>query len=195
MAILKTRVSGAWVDSDRVGAVRYEGATIPYGPPSVSYEAVNWVSPPTLTDATDSTTYVMGCSFTVVTSKPCYGIRWRVTDTITTPGGSGQFYATLFSLSPNTKLAQKVFTPVAGGDQDILFDTPVTLSTSLTYTVSILTVRYSFRTASSVGGFPFSSPSGNVVASTGRLSTTTDPDTVPGGDFASIFYISPLVGL
>jgi hypothetical protein len=34
MSILRTRVAGSWVDSKVKGAVRYEGVTIPYGPPT-----------------------------------------------------------------------------------------------------------------------------------------------------------------
>lgn len=194
MAILKARLSGIWVETSQTGSVRYEGSTVPYGPSEgPSFEAINWTAEPTLTDASDGTTYVMGCRFSVLASKPCYGIRWRVTDTLT-PAPVAGYTATLFSISPTVKLAQEVFTPVAGGYQDILFTTPVTLDPGLQYTVSILTQRYSFRSAGTVGGFPFSSASGNVVADVGKLSETTDPNNVPAGDFASIYYVSPLVG-
>jgi hypothetical protein len=197
MSIMKLRSSGIWVDSDTIGSVRYEGVTIPYGPDpgGPTYEAVDWGGEPTLTDALDGPTYIMGCSFSVIASKPCYGIEWRAPNSASVPPTAGAHYATLWSVSPTTQLAQVSFAPTLGAYNDILFTTPVTLTPGITYVTSILTVRYVFRAASSVGGFPISSPSGNVVVDNGRLAETGDPDVVPGGVFASIYYVSPLVGI
>lgn len=194
MSTAKVRVSGAWVETELKGKHRVSSAWQDFGPSGgATYEIIDWISAPALTDALDGPTYAMGVQFTVVAGKPCYGISWRVPDTIT-PAPSAGYQAVLWSLSPTTQIIKQAFTPVAGNYQDILFGSPHSLVPGTQYVVSVLTNRYTFRAASSVGGFPLSSPSANVVGSTGKLSSTTDPDTVPAGDFASIYYISPLVG-
>ena len=195
MSNLKVRASGAWVTSDKVGAVRLSGAWVPFGSAGgPTYEAIDWISAPTLTNADDGSTtvYNMGCRFTVTASKLCYGVRWRVPDSIITPPG-GSTYASLYRYSPLTQHAKQSFTPVPGGDQDILFTTPVTLLAGDPYVVGIFTVKYSFRAASSVGGFPFESPSGNVVADIGMLNASGNSDDMPASQFESIYYVSPLV--
>lgn len=196
MTAAKIRVGGAWVDSTKVGKVRIGGAWVDFAPAGgPSYEALNWISAPALTNADDGPTaaYHMGCSFTVGVSKPCYGVRWRVPDSLLTPGVG--FYATLYQISPNIQHQKLSIAPVAGGDQDFLFAVPTTLLTTEQYSVGVTTIKYSFRSAASVGGFPFVSPSGNVSASTGRLSDPADPDSPPGSSFPSIYYVSPLVGV
>ncbi len=196
MSRLKVRVAGAWVDSDKSGAVRYNNTTVPYGPPGgLSYETIDWISPPALTVGDDSTTYSMGVQFSVVASKTCSGLQWRVPDAPLPAPTGGVYYALLFSISPAIQLVKKTFTPVAGDFQDILFDTPVSVSAGTDYIAAVLTRKYSFRAASSVGGFPLTSPSGNIVGAVGKLSETSDPDTVPGGSFQSIYYISPIISV
>lgn len=195
MSTAKARVSGAWVDTGAAGSARVGGVSVPFGPDAGGpvLEAIDWVDVPTLTNADDGPTaaYHMGCQFTVVAAKPCYGLRWRVPDSLITPGVG--YFATLYQIAPNFQHKKMAITPAAGGNQDFLWDAPVDLLTTEQYTVGVTTVKYTFRAAASVGGFPLASPSGNVVASTGRLSDPADPDAPPSSSFASIYYVSPLV--
>lgn len=188
MPKLLTRVSGAWVDTQQAGMVRLSGSWTEFGPDGLATEAVDWLSPPS-SFGDDGPTYNMGCSFTVQENTICYGVQWRVPDSLVAPSG-GIYYAALWSHSPNEKKEQKIFTPVAGGFQDIMFDDPYLLNTSESsgYIVSVLTRSYSFR----AGSFPYESPSGNVIVDSGRLAETADPDVIPGSTFTSVYYVSPI---
>jgi hypothetical protein len=191
----KARVSGAWVDTGASGLARLGGVSIPFGPEAggPTLEAINWVAAPALTNVDDGPTaaYSMGCSFTVTTPKLCYGLRWRVPDSLITPAVG--YFANLWQIAPDVQQKKQAIVPVAGGDQDFLWDAPVLLANTEQYTVGVTTVKYSFRAAASVGGFPFASPSGNVLANTGRLTDPANPDAPPSSSFASIYYVSPLV--
>lgn len=194
MSTLRVRLDNSWIDSDKVGSVRYQGGSIAFGPSGApDYERLNWIEEPSLTNASDGPTYNMGIRFTVLETKPCYGISWRVPDSVTAPSG-GIFYASLYSVSPDIQIRKLAFTPTVGAYQDILFETPVDLNPALQYVVGVFTVNYVFRSAASVGGFPITSASGNIVADIGKLSETNDSDQVPGSNFASLYYVSPLVG-
>lgn len=194
MGLLRARVSGAWVDTDQVGSARVSGSWVDFGPSGPSTEVVNWINPPTLTNGDDSTTYNMGCAFTVTHDTECFGVEWRVPDTLTAPSG-GVYTASLWAVSPNILRRTKTFTPVAGSTQRILFDSSYILNTSegSGYIVSVVTRSYSFRSAP--GQFPFLSPSSNVSVSIGKLSETSDVNTIPGSNFESIFYISPVTSV
>lgn len=192
---MRVRSSGAWVESDRVGAARYLGETISFGPEisEPAYEAVDWISPPgSFLDDGPSEVYHMGCSFTLDVAKPCYGIRWYVPTALITP--SGGFWMTLHQISPTIQIRKQLITPSGNDYMDFLWTTPTDpLATTETYVVGITTIRYSFRTAASVGGFPMQSPSGNINAQIGRLAAGGNPDVVPSSNFESIYYISPLI--
>lgn len=193
MSTAKLRTGGAWVDTTLAGSVRVAGAWVPFGPggdPVVTYEAVDWLNPPSLTTGDDGSPYVMGCDFTVSETLSCAGAEWRVPDSIT-PAPAGGYQVSLWSVSPELQLASTAFTPVAGTTQRILFSAPVSVVAGITYNVSMFTRLYSFRSAS--GAFPFSSPSGKMSAITGRLTSTSNPNVRAAGNFSSIFYVSPLV--
>jgi hypothetical protein len=160
----------------------------------VANEALAWPNPtPALTDNADGTqTYQMGVAFTVDADQSCVGVQWRVPDTVSPPAG-GVHAAGLFNSDTNDKLGYKEFTPVPGGYQDILFDTPVDLVPGVTYAASIYTLHYVFRASNPSG---VSTPSGSATATEGRLegdnggAATAD---TPSGVTTATFYISPLI--
>lgn len=192
--LLKARVSGAWVDTEATGAVRLGGVTVPFGPEpgGPTLESVTWPDPPTLTNADDNTTYTMGIRFSLVTAKLCYGITWRVPDAVAPTQFIGDHLAALWEVAGETRLAAQVFTPVPGGEQQILFAEPVALSAGpVQYVASVHTRRYVFRNG---GGVWPTSPSGNVVTDQGKLVADSPPTVYPGGTFGTPwYYVSPLV--
>lgn len=197
MSTAKARVSGAWVDTDLVGAARISSAWVPYGPDDEgpAYEAINWTTdlPAAFLDDGPTTEYHMGCAFTLNVAKPCYGVRWYVPTSLITP--SGGYYMTLHQISPDIQIRKQLITPSGNDYMDFLWTVPTDpLLTTETYVVGITTIRYSYRAAGTVGGFPFPSPSGNVSAGIGRLASGGNPDVIPSSNFESIYYISPLIG-
>ncbi len=155
----------------------------------MAVEALDWVDPPSLTTGNDAAAYSMGCLFTVPNTIACPGVRWRVPDSISaTPAGIHR--ASLWSNDGGGRLAFANFTPVPGGDQDILFSAPVTLNPGTNYVVCVYTMDYSFR----VGAFPYSTPSVLATATTGKLVANDDPDELPLSNFNSAYYVSPLLG-
>lgn len=193
MSIMKARVSGAWVDSDRVGSVRVSGDTIPFGPSgSPDLETLAWPNPPTLTDGDDGENYVMGAVFHLLAPKLCYGVEWRVPDTVVNPT-SGTHAVALWDLAP-IRLAYQPFTPIPGTVQQVLFDTPVALvAAPAEFVVSVLTRHYSFRSPTPSSDWLVESPSLNIRHNSSRLSTTSDPNTIPGGAFNAWYYVSPIM--
>jgi hypothetical protein len=133
----------------------------------------------------------MGGHCAVSEEVPCPGLRWRVPDTVPAPSG-GDFYASLWDYTAGVRVRHQVITPVAGGDQDFLWDAgPVTLDAAKEYVCQIWTRIYSFRSAG--GGFPVTSPNGILSMSIGKL-TDDDPDTLAASQFESYYYVSPLIG-
>jgi len=156
----------------------------------MAVEAIDWINPPSFTDAEDGgQNYNLGCRFTLDSDQPCPGVRWRVPDTVSAPTG-GTHIASVWSDEGGGRLALKAFTPTPGGEQDILFDTPINLLSGVNYLALVFTVHYTARN----GGYPYSSPSGVIDTITGVFRGTTDPDDALTSNTANVFYISPLIG-
>ena len=190
--LLKARVSGAWVDTEAMGAVRVGGVTVPFGPSGgPTLEDVTWPDPPASTNLDDGDAYTMGIRFSLTAAKPIYGITWRVPDSVTTPAG-GNHVATLWAVSDESLLATINFTPVPGGEQQILFSAPYTpLAAPVQYVAAVHTRKYVFRNG---GGIWPTSPSGNVITDQGKLVVNNNPAVYPGGTFGTPwYYVSPLV--
>jgi hypothetical protein len=160
----------------------------------VATEALAWPNPPTSTDLADgSDAYNMGIEFAVLAARDCRGVSWRVPDSVATPPG-GAHVASLWRVSDQTQLASKTFTPVPGGDQAVLFDAVVGLSTLERYIAAVYTVHYVFSAPTPSSGWTVTSPSGNVVADAGRLIPFNGgPGQFPNGTFNSWYYVGPLV--
>lgn len=193
MSILRARFNNAWVDTDLVGSVRYNGNTLAFGPPSgVAYEAVT-LGNPTLTDLKDgSQAYNMGMEFSLVASKNAVGVQWRVPDTIDVPSGGVNAVA-IWNADTSTRLAYKEFIPTPGVLQEILFDASISLPTGVQYIATVYTINYVFKSGSPAGS---TSPSGNVIAGAGRLTSFNGGASfapIPEGVFNSTYHISPLI--
>jgi uncharacterized protein DUF4082 len=157
-------------------------------------EALTFPIEPTATDAVDGTqAYNMGIRFTSAASRLCYGVRWRVPDSVSTPPG-GTHAISIWSEDTLTRLAYKEFTPVPGGYQDILFDAAITLDAApALYVAAVYTVHYSFATRTVT---PISSPSGNLSGDLGRLASYNGGAALapfPVDQFGTPwYYISPI---
>lgn len=149
---------------------------------------------PTSPDLVDGTqAYNMGIRFTSVAVRDCYGVRWRVPDTVSMPPG-GTHAVSLWSEDTLTRLAYKEFTPVAGGYQDVLFDAPVSLSSGgALYVAAVYTVHYSFSVRTVT---PISSPSGNLSGDVSRLAAFNGGAQLapfPSDQFGSPwYYVAPI---
>lgn len=197
MSQAKVRVSGAWVDTNAVGAARVAGASIPFGPADGGgYEGLTFPDPPSLLNGNDANQdYNLGLRFSVDVDSLCYGVRWvRTPNAITSTPSGGSHVAGLWTVVGETRLAFKNFVPVAASDdQDILFDTPVALTANPTlYVVSIFSRDYVYRNS---GGVEIVSPSGNAQGDQGRLASNISPLTFPASVQAAFYYVSPLIGL
>jgi hypothetical protein len=197
MGYAQIRSSGSLLYTKLKGAARVGGVSTLFGPQPAgggggpTYESVTWPQEPADTDNIDSgQAYNMGIRFSVTTSKNCTGIRWRVPDVISNTPPGGTHVASVWAESGSNRVAFKNFTPVTGGYQDILFDTPIVLSSGAFYVAAVYTYHYVFRTSSA----SVSSPSGNLVAQGGRLvAYNGGPDVYPDGSYGSWYYISPIV--
>lgn len=158
-------------------------------------EALTFPIEPTSTDLNDGTqAYNMGIRFSSVASRSCYGVRWRVPDSVSTPPG-GTHAVSIWSEDTATRLAYKEFTPVPGGYQTVLFDSPITLSASpALYVAAVYTVHYVFATRTVT---PISSPSGNLSGDLGRLAAFNGGASsapFPNDQFGTPwYYVSPVV--
>lgn len=195
MTSMKLRVSGDWVDSTATGSVRINGETIDYGPPDVgpTYESIVWPNEPTLVAADDgaSTFYNMGIRFHLLASKQCVGVRWRVPDTVAEP--TGGHAVGLYNVTDQSLMRSKDFTPTPGQYQDILFDTPATLSIApQEYVVSVWTRYYVYSPPTPSDGWLVRSPSLNVRGDDGVLGGGARLS-YPSGRFNSWYFVAPLV--
>jgi hypothetical protein len=193
MTAVKVWTGSAWVDSQITEKVWTGSAYVTFAPAGgPSYEAVTWGTTPSSTDNNDGgQAYNMGVRFSVANAKQGLGIRWRVPDTVSTPPG-GTHAAGLY-VDGGSRIAYQAFTPVPGGNQDILFTTPVTLSPGTWYVAGVYTVHYVFRSGSPSG---LTSPSGNVVVDAGRLRTDNGGASgsgYPDQTFSTTYYVSPIV--
>lgn len=197
--VAKLWTGSAWQEAPISGKVLTGSYDFSFAPSAggPSYESITWVGAPTLTTGNDANQdYTMGVVFDVLTSKPCYGVNWRVPDVINSTPSGGSWYAKLWKDTDGSQLAAKSFNPTGheGTTFDILFDTPVTLTNTDFYVATVFTRDYVFR-SKGVGSSSGTSPSGNIEGADGRLAATSDPSVFPSSTFGAIYFISPLVGL
>jgi hypothetical protein len=137
--------------------------------------------------------FSIGTEWEASTSEPVIGNRWRAPTTVP----SIQCRMGLYRKGDQLLVAQsQLFTPVAGIDNDVLFDTPFTAAALTRYVSVVVTNRYAFTTAA---GWPFAA--GVLTAPSGvngRFGATTAgtlvwPNSVSPG--AVCYFIGPLYGL
>ncbi len=149
---------------------------------------------PTSTDLVDGDqAYNMGIRFSSLAARLCYGVRWRVPDSVSTPPG-GTHAVSLWSQDLETRLAYKEFVPVPGGYQNVLFDDPYLMDPNpALYVAAVYTVHYVFANRTVPEVF---SPSNNLGGDLGRLAAfnggaLTAP--FPGEQFGTPwYYVSPI---
>lgn len=195
MATAYVRVADAWVQSNLTGKARYEGGDVAFAPPGATTESIAWAGAPSDTDENDGTqAYIMGVEFTVTTGVPCYGVVWRVPDSVVAPAG-GPHAISLWNVS-ESRTDYKEFTPVPGGDQEILFDTATNLGSASSWSIAVYTNHYVFTLEDAAG---YDTPSGNVAVAAGRLAAYNGGAAsapYPGTITTALnFHISPLVGI
>ena len=160
----------------------------------MALESIAWPEPPTFTDLEDpGQAYNMGIRFSHEDGGPCWGVEWRVPDTVSTPPG-GTHAVGIWDVATGLRVGYEEFTPVPGGLQSVEFTTKPTLDPApALYVATVYTVHYVFH-ARTVN--PISSPSGKIVADDGRLAdynggALTAP--YPSSSFASWYYVSPIM--
>ncbi|MEV6344133.1 DUF4082 domain-containing protein [Actinoplanes sp. NPDC051851] len=161
----------------------------------MAVEYLTWPNEPTLTNGYDgSNSYSMGIKFTLTAASACPGVRWRVPDSLESPAG-GTHVVSVWDRLTETRLAYKEFTPVAGGYQNILFDTPLSLSAGTEYVASVHTVHYVYSAPTPTSGWTLQSPSGVLQATESKLAISdSGPATYPSGSYSAWYYVSPLIG-
>lgn len=193
MSPLRVRQGGQWVDTAEAGMVRYGEQWVPFGPPAAGFEALPWPDPPAVTNGDDAAVYNMGAAFTLLADRPCHGVRWRAPDV--TPDIGTAYAVAIWGSSGQGRVALATFVPVPGVAQNVLFGSPVALTTGVVWIASVLTRHYTY-TAAPAGDVV--SASGNVVASPvyGRLAVAGEgADTFPANGQNAIYHVSPLIGV
>lgn len=194
MTAAKIRVGGAWVDATKAGKVRIAGNWVDFGPAGgPTLEGISWPNEPTSLNLDDGggSFYNMGLGFYLLAAKTCYGARWRVPTSA--PAPTGGHCVSLWDRAAGTLMETKDFTPVAGGYQDVLFDTPRALAASPTqYVITVFTFHYVYSAPTPPSTWTLKSPSLNLVAEEGRLNAGSK-NTYPGSTPNAWYYVSPLV--
>lgn len=160
----------------------------------MAYEALAWAnSTPATTDQVDGTqSYNMGTRFSLVAARNAIGVQWRVPDTLAAPGGGGIYAVAIWNVGTGVRVAYKEFTPVAGGYQDVAFDSLVALSSATNYVASVYTLHYTFRASAAAT----SSTSGNIVSDSGMFATYNGGAAaapIPASTTTTGYYVSPLI--
>lgn len=160
----------------------------------MALESIAWPDPPAFTDLVDGDqSYNMGIRFSHEDGGPCWGVEWRVPDSVPPPAG-GVHAVSIWELAGGTRVAYQEFVPVPGGFQSVEFTTKPTLDPApALYIAAVYTLHYVFR-ARSVN--PVTSPSGKIVADDGRLTTFNGGAAIapiPNDTFASWYYVSPIM--
>lgn len=191
----KVKINGVWLDTDLYGMVKAEGIFVPFGPETdpgtPTLESFVWPNEPTQTDLTDGPDahYNMGIRFHLLQDSVCYGVRWRVPDSVVAPPGGHM--VSLWNRTTELKVASKVFTPTPGGYQNVLFDEPIDLvSAPQEYVAAVYTNHYVYSAPTPNVDWLVESPSLNLRGDLGKLAVG---EIYPASDFQAWYYVSPLI--
>jgi hypothetical protein len=190
----KIRQSGAWVDSSLAGQVRVGGVWVDFGPAGgPAGEVIEWPTPPSDTDHTDSATYNLGLEFSVTEAGSWIGNEWNPTPLNNPAPAGGTFYASAWNTGGSSLTTPKSFAAPAGGvKQQVIFDTPIAITTGVSYVAAILLDHYVFL--NNAASWNEQSPSGRIHADSGRF--RSDPlgnVDFPNTTSDNIYFISPIV--
>lgn len=142
---------------------------------------------PGTTDANDgSQLYVMGCFWTTSADATWTGVQWRVPDTVS---GDNHYILAYEDGDGDTPRQSKLVTPTPGGLQTFTFNTPIAVTTGVTYVACILTNHYVFTNP-----YTFPHTDGHLTATKFQIKTTTADDAkFPDSVSALNFHVSPVV--
>ena len=190
----KVRLGGAWIDSNVSGKARLGGSWVDFAPAGgATGEVIEWPNPPSNTDADDSATYNLGLEFTVDAAGSWIGNEWNPTPLNNPAPGGGTFYASAWNAGGSSLTTPKSFAaPGAGVKQQVIFDTPVSITTGVSYIAAILVAHYVFL--GNAGSWDEVSPSGRIHANSGRF-RVDNPGNVdfPNNSSDNIYFISPII--
>lgn len=160
----------------------------------MALESIAWPSPPAFTDLVDGDqSYNMGIRFSHQDGGPCWGVQWRVPDSVPPPAG-GVHAVAIWDVATSTRVAYQEFIPVAGGFQSVEFTTKPTLNPApALYVAAVYTLHYVFRAQSVPDVY---SPSGKIAADNGRLAASNvgaNSAPYPGDPFTAWYYVSPIM--
>jgi hypothetical protein len=187
MTAFRVRVGGAWVDSSAVAKVRIGGAWIDYGPGGGTVtERFTYPTPPGLPDVDESTRLNLGILWSATASGSWTGNR------IYTPS-TALPDMTALAFNGSTELARKTATsPAAGALVDILFDTPIAITASVTYQAAYSALRYA-ATGSGSLSWPYTTTHMATGSGTPSRFAAGPIGTVPSSSSAASYHITPIV--
>lgn len=188
MTAAKIRIGGAWVDSTKVGKVRVGGAWIDFGPTGGTVtERFTYPTPPGLPNNDESQRVNLGVLWSATASGSWIG------NTVYTPSSVMLPDMSALAFNGNTELARKtVSSPAVGQLVDVLFDTPVAISASVTYQAAYSAVRY----AATAGGsmtWPYTTAHMATGSGTPSRFAAGAVGTVPNNASAAGYHVSPIV--
>lgn len=173
MAILRNRVAGAWVDSDQVGAVRFGGTTIPFGPPAGNAPVSLFTNQLPAGTFEDGIQMSLGVVMNFAAAGQITHVRWYCPSN----PPAGTVYAAVFGvnearLTPEPDVTFGTFT--AGAWNTVALTTPLTVPAASQRVIGIKTPsRYPAATGGTTPASPFPLTNGPLsVASGGGRYTT-----------------------
>lgn len=157
-----------------------------------TYQNIFGVTPPQNYNATDNVSYTLGTLFTAGVGGKVYGIRWHFPGFIP----DAPVIAVLYSWTSNAagaEITRVTFANMQTGWNDVLFSSPVTISSNTKYVAAVWTMD---RYVSSSGGFASTGiTQGDLTAlqdtagaHNGKFKSAATP-TYPDGTFGSNNYL------
>jgi hypothetical protein len=175
MSILKARVSGAWADTDTVGAARLSGAWEPFGSDDEEPvgESLFTSQVPTVTNADNGNALHVGTYFTPAVDGTVTAIRWYPPTT-----AQSGVKAALIRTSDSVKVGADVTFSgsIAGpGWVQVALASPVAVAAGTQYAAVVRTPRY-YAAVNGVQA-PWPLTNGNLFAPSGAGRFNDDDNT------------------
>ncbi|BCJ45331.1 hypothetical protein GCM10010168_86000 [Actinoplanes ianthinogenes] len=189
MTAAKTRTGGAWVDSTKVAKVRVGGVWVDYGPSGggTVTERFSYPTPPGLPNNDEAQRLNLGVLWSASASGSWIGNQVYTPSSVMLPD------MTALAFTGSTELARKTATsPSVGQLVDILFDTPVAITASVTYQAAYSAVRY----AATAGGsmtWPYTTAHMATGSGTPSRFAAGPVGTVPTNASAAGYHVTPIV--
>lgn len=174
MAIWKNRVGGVWVNSSKKGAVRFGGATIPFGPPTGNTPVSLFTTQTPAGTFEDGLPMSLGTVISFSVPGSITHVRWYVPSN----PPSGTVRAAVFSMDGvrQTALPDATFGTLTGATWNtVALASPLVVPAASQYLIGIKTPnRYGASTNGTTPASPFPLTNGSISAASGagRFTTT-----------------------